>query len=91
MNCWQSFATIHSGSSPQPCDGVSAVFGAILLITILIAWGIASYRSRGQSPSLGRFLARFLGAWFLVAFTLVALVYGAFAVVFGGAHCFNCG
>jgi hypothetical protein len=66
------------------------MIGVILLLTILIALGIASYWSRNENASLGQFFARLVGAWILVALTVVVLVYGAFAMVFGGAYCINC-
>ena len=65
------------------------MIGFILLVTVLIAGGIASYTNRGANASFGRFVGHFIVTWILIALTLALVVYVALAIMLGGG-CFNC-
>ena len=65
------------------------MIGFILLVTLLIAGGIAGYTGRGADASFGQFAGRFIVAWILVVLTLALVAYAAFVVMLGSG-CVNC-
>ena len=71
---------------------MGAILGTVLVVTVLIAAGIASMSGRNaEPPSPGRFILRFIVAWILVVLAAALLLFGACAIMLGGGGgCINC-